>query len=216
MLAVAIDPAFARVGVSVRLACVSGVAGAANDALTQALDEAAAAARARPVAEVGPIQATRAAYKALGKDPSRYRPASEALWRRLAKGEPVPRIAPLVDLNTLVSLATGRAAGIYDQDGLQPPVHFRVGAAGETYDAIGQDAFNLERLPVLADTIGSFGSPSRDGQRARVTTTTRRFWLVLFDFGAHGLDAELTMAAAACRRYIAATDVVAWQVAGDA
>ncbi len=177
-----------------------------------ALEAAAERVRSRPPATVPPIQATRAAYKRLGKDPSRYRPASEALWRRIARGEDVPRIAPLVDLNTLLSLTTGMAAGVYDRDRLHPPLVLRAGAAGETYPAIGgQPAFNLEALPILADRDGPFGSPTRDGERARVVTATARARFVLFDFGgAPETTADVVRDVLAA--YVPGSPITAWQV----
>ncbi|TVQ35388.1 MAG: hypothetical protein EA356_08025 [Geminicoccaceae bacterium] len=213
-LALTLDAAFAAKGVTARLGCLAfSVPGRRGD-LGPALDAAAVRVRETPLAEVAPIQATRRAYKALGKDPSRYRPASEALWRRLQKGEAPPRIHDLVDLNTLISLETGLAAGIYDRRHLAPPLHYRVGLPGETYPAIGgQEAFNLTGLPLLADREGPFGSPTRDGARARVRADTAEALLVLFAFDMPDLPGALSMAQNAVERYMLATEVDVWQVA---
>jgi DNA/RNA-binding domain of Phe-tRNA-synthetase-like protein len=212
-LEITLDPVFRAPATAARLGLVTFTAGTASPDLDAALDALTARVRTTPLAEIAPIQATRRAYKALGKDPSRYRPASEALHRRIAKGEPAPRLHPLVDLNTLVSLETGYAAGIYDRRHLAPPLRFRVGTAGETYPAIGgQAAFNLENLPLLADSHGPFGSPTRDGERARVAPATTAALLVLFDFGDGDLEAALAMAKEAAERYTGAADAVAWTV----
>lgn len=50
------------------------------------------------------IAAMRGAYKALGKDPSRYRGSAEALLRRVLSGKGLYQINSVVDINNLVSL----------------------------------------------------------------------------------------------------------------
>lgn len=62
------------------------------------------------------IKATRDAYKALGKEPNRYRPSAEALSRRAVKGMELYRINTLVDLINLVSLQSGYSIGGFDAD----------------------------------------------------------------------------------------------------
>ncbi|HHG84733.1 MAG TPA: hypothetical protein ENJ82_08280, partial [Bacteroidetes bacterium] len=44
------------------------------------------------------IARTRAAYRALGKEPSRYRPSAEALMRRVAQGKGLYQVNNVVDL----------------------------------------------------------------------------------------------------------------------
>ena len=204
-----IDPGF---GAAVRLLAVAVDLTGPVAPLDEALAAAAEHVRATPVAQVPAIQATRVAYKRLGKDPSRYRPAAEALWRRIAKGEALPRPAPLVDLNTWLSLTTGMAVGVYDRDRLTPPLRLREGAPGETYPAIGgQGAFNLEHLPLLVDEAGPFGSPTRDGERARVTAATTRALFVLFDFGGTG-ELAPPLVHDWVAPYLPAAGIATWQV----
>lgn len=52
------------------------------------------------------IAATRAAYKALGKEPNRYRPSCEAMCRRIVKGMGLYYINNLVDLINVLSIAS--------------------------------------------------------------------------------------------------------------
>ena len=54
-----------------------------------------------------PIQATRQAYKRLGKDPNRYRPSAEALRRRILRELPLYKIDTLVDIINLLSIQSG-------------------------------------------------------------------------------------------------------------
>ena len=63
------------------------------------------------------IAATRAAYKALGKEPNRYRPSAEALCRRAVKGMGLYRIDSLVDIINIVSMQSGYSIGGFDEIG---------------------------------------------------------------------------------------------------
>jgi DNA/RNA-binding domain of Phe-tRNA-synthetase-like protein len=161
----------------------------ATTTLTAALAAAREAARTREPTEIPAIAATRNAYRALGKDPARYRPSAEALLRRLRKGEPLPELDPRVDLGTLVSLETGFSIGVYDRETLRPPIVARPGRVGESYLGIGGIAFNLEGLPLLADREGPFGSPTRDSARTAVRPETRAILFVLYGFAPHPVDA---------------------------
>lgn len=161
----------------------------ATATLSAALAAAAEAAKMREALQIPAIAATRNAYRALGKDPARYRPSSEALLRRLRKGEPLPALDPRVELGTLVSLETGFSIGVYDRDKLRPPILARPGRAGERYLAIGGIAFNLEGLPLLADRQGPFGSPTRDSARTALCPATRAILFVLYGFAPHPVDA---------------------------
>lgn len=207
-LDIRISPAFAAAGVGVRLGCLEAeVRVRADDpdtaaALERAADEQAAALAGRPVAELPAIAEARSAFRRLGKDPSRYRPSSEALLRRAAQGKGLFRVNNVVDTNNLVSLDSGLPAGTYDLDRLDAPLELRVGAAGASYEAIARGAFNLESLPVLCDTQGPFGSPTSDSLRSMITEETRRLLLVIYAFGAApGLEAACDSAAEGLRRF---------------
>lgn len=209
MIAISLDQAFAESGVSVRLGCVSARVEPrrTHEALERTLDwELSRLSRdlqQHPVSEVPQVAATRQAYRALGKDPSRYRPASEALLRRIMDGKGVPRVNTAVDTGNLISLRTGHAVGVYDLAAVSPPVRLRPGADGESYEAIGRGPFNLAHLPVLADARGPFGSPSSDSTRTMVSLRTRHVLLVLFAFGAAAdLDRDLGLAAASVGAYL--------------
>ena len=112
----------------------------------------------------------RALYKALGLDPTKTRPSSEALLRRVLKGEALYRINTLVDAMNLCSLRAQLPFGLYDRDHIEPPVVLRKGTAGESYEGIRKAAVNVEGRPVLADARGAFGNPTSDSARTMVTT----------------------------------------------
>ena len=115
----------------------------------------------------------RALYKALGLDPTKTRPSSEALLRRVLKGEALYRINTLVDAMNLCSLRAQLPFGLYDLGRVEPPVVLRKGNAGESYEGIRKAAVNVEGRPVLADARGAFGNPTSDSARTMVTLETR-------------------------------------------
>ena len=113
----------------------------------------------RDVLESTGITATRAAYKALGKDPARYRGSAEALLRRVVAGKGLPQINAVVDVINLVSVESRLSIGLYDLAHIRGDILFRPGRAGETYKGIGKYDLNLEGLPVFCDEQGPTAVP---------------------------------------------------------
>src|SRR5262249_6095657 len=135
------------------------------------------------VLESPQILATRAAYKALGKDPARYRGSAEALVRRILSGKGMPKIGAVVDVINLVSVESRLPVGLYDVAKLHGDIVFRAGRAGETYKGIGKYDLNLEGLPLLADELGAHGSATSDSERTMVTPETKQVLAVIISFG---------------------------------
>ena len=135
-----------------------------------------------PLAQMPGIAESRAALKAFGADPGRYRVSSEALYRRLRQGKDIYRINSLVDTNNVLSLACGLSCGIYDASRLGPYVVLRLGREQETYQGLGKGDLPLRNLPLLADDTGPFGSPVSDSARSCVTQDTTRALLVVYGF----------------------------------
>jgi DNA/RNA-binding domain of Phe-tRNA-synthetase-like protein len=143
----------------------------------------------RAVLESAAILATRAGYKALGKDPARYRGSAEALLRRVIAGKGLPRINNVVDVINLVSVDSRLPVGLYDLAQAQGDIVFRAGRAGETYKGIGKYDLNLEGLPVFCDAVGPHGSPTSDSERTMVTEATKQVVAIIVSFGgAEGLE----------------------------
>jgi DNA/RNA-binding domain of Phe-tRNA-synthetase-like protein len=143
----------------------------------------------RVVLESPQILATRTAYKALGKDPARYRGSAEALLRRVIAGKGLPRINAVVDIINLVSVESRLPIGLYDLAHVSGDIAFRAGRAGETYKGIGKYDLNLEGLPVFCDALGPHGSPTSDSERTMVTSNTRNVLAAIISFGGKdGLD----------------------------
>ena len=143
------------------------------------------------ISKMPTVAATRKGYKALGKDPARYRPSAEALLRRVVKGKGLYKINNVVDLLNLVSISTGFSIGGYDADKIEGKIELGVGEANEPYEGIGRGTLNIEGLVTLRDDKGAFGTPTSDSVRTSVTNETKRFLMVILDFG--GLQ-ELTEA----------------------
>jgi len=157
-----------------------GVTVHAHDARLDApLAAAAEALRTRTDLDA-PLAATRAMYKRFGIDPTKTRPSSEALLRRVRKGDPLPRVNGLVDLVNWCSAETQISFGLYDLGQVQPPITLRIGDPGEGYDGIRKDHVNVEGRLCLADSVGPFGNPTSDSARTMTTPQTRDVMVVLF------------------------------------
>ncbi len=119
------------------------------------------------------IAATRRVYKACGKDPSRYRPASEQLIRRMLQGKELYQIDTLVDLVNLASIAFGYSIGGFDADKfIGDTLTLGIGREGEPYEGIGRGMLNIAGLPVYRDAQGGVGTPTSDNERTKMTLAT--------------------------------------------
>jgi len=137
------------------------------------------------ISKLPTIQSSRKGYKALGKDPARYRLSAEALLRRVIKGKGLYQINNVVDLLNLVSTKSGYSIGGYDADKIDGSIELGIGKKEEPYQAIGRGDLNIECLPVFRDSLGAFGSPTSDSTRTMVTPKTSHFLMLIFNFGKH-------------------------------
>ena len=148
--------------------------------LNRLADECAAKYADTPLGEISTVRKIRAIFHRAGLDPTRYRPSSESLLRRAVKAKGLYFINSVVDLVNYFSLKTLWPIGLYDADKVQPPIMWRVGREGETYEGIGRDRLNLTHFPLLVDQEGPFGSPISDSMRTRVTDTCSRILWITF------------------------------------
>ena len=124
--------------------------------------------------DISAIAATRRVYKACGKDPSRYRPSSEALIRRMLQGKKLYQIDTLVDLINLASIEYGYSIGGFDGDKFDgDTLTLGVGREGEPYEGIGRGMLNIAGLPVYRDNTGGVGTPTSDNERTKMGLQTR-------------------------------------------
>ena len=130
--------------------------------------------------EMTSIAATRRVYKACGKDPSRYRPASEALIRRVLQGKELYQRDTLVDLVNLASIAFGYSIGGFDADRVVgDTLTLGIGREGEPYEGIGRGMINIHGLPVYRDAEGGVGTPTSDHERTKMTIETRHLLVLI-------------------------------------
>jgi DNA/RNA-binding domain of Phe-tRNA-synthetase-like protein len=119
-------------------------------------------------------------YKRVGIDPTKRRPSSEALLRRVRKGEPLPRINSMVDVCNWCSLEFQLPYGLYDAARIEGDVVLRLGVEGESYPGIRKDDVHVGGRITLADAQGPFGNPTSDSARTMVTAATERALLIVF------------------------------------
>lgn len=176
-----------ELGAVIRLGAVSVASltvAPADAVLEAALGRAEAEARERyghgRWGEIPGLLDVRAFYHRLGVDPTKRRPSSEALLRRVVAGKPLPRISNLVDCINLFSLSALAPIGLYDAAQIVGSVVCRRGRPGESYQAIGREEFGIVGRPVLADDRGPFGGPTSDSRRTMVTEATAAALAVFF------------------------------------
>jgi len=141
------------------------------------LAAAEAAVRINPPAETTSV---RTMFKRVGIDPTKTRPSSEALLRRVRKGDPLPRINSMVDVCNWCSFEFQLPYGLYDAAHIEGDVMLRIGADGESYPGIRKDDVHVGGRIALVDAAGPFGNPTSDSARTMVTPATTRALLVVF------------------------------------
>jgi DNA/RNA-binding domain of Phe-tRNA-synthetase-like protein len=135
----------------------------------------------KPVTEIDGIAQWRNIFKAVGKDPNRYRHSAEALYRRVKKQNYLQTINSAIDLNNFFSLQYEVPIGIYDLDRLQGDnIELRIGLEGETYTGLNGRENSLENLIIACDKEGPFGSPFVDSSRAPVDEGTKNAVQIIF------------------------------------
>lgn len=169
--------------------------GAALRDAEERLRGAAGADGARRIA----ASAVRDMYRRVGLDPTKRRPSSEALLRRVLKGEPLPRVNALVDVCNWCSAELQLPYGAYDADRLDGDVELRLGHEGEAYGGIRKDVVHVASRLVVADRLGAFGNPTSDSARSMVTTATSRALVVVYAparLSADSVEAAVSITAA--------------------
>lgn len=132
--------------------------------------------------ELLPLKDGRAAYRLLGKDPTKYRISSEKLLRRAIKGQRMPEINSVVDVSNIVSMVSGHSVGTYDADKIGSDLIFTVGHEGESYQSLGSQVINIDALPIFKDEKGPFGSTTTDSARAIVDEGTVKIVMNIISF----------------------------------
>ena len=155
------------------------------------------------------IAATRAAYKALGKEPNRYRPSCEAMCRRIVKGMGLYYINNLVDLINVLSIASGYSIGGFDLDKIQgDTLRLGAGKEGEPFEGIGRGELNIHNLPVYRDNAGGIGTPTSDNERTKLDLGTKRLLICINIYGEEmSPDDTIALATDLLERHAMARDI---------
>jgi len=154
------------------------------------------------LADAEPARAVRAMFRACDMDPSKYRPSSEALLRRIVQGKELYRVSNVVDIGNVGSIETGWPFGCYDRSRIRPPILLRRGTASERYEGIGKRTWHLEGRPVLADADGPFGSPISDSTRTMITEAVHDALIIIYA-PSSAPDASIELAASRLRERLA-------------
>lgn len=156
-------------------------------------------------AEIEDLAHARELYRRFGIDPTKTRPSSEALLRRVLKAKPLPRIISAVDLCNLLSLKFLLPIGLYDAGKISGDVELRRGSPGESFPGIRKADVHLDGRPVLVDPQGPFGNPTSDSLRTSVDEGTTSLWMVIFgpaSFPTDRMEANVRDAEDGMRRHL--------------
>lgn len=157
--------------------------------MTDLFDKVSKQSKVEDISKYPEIVAGRAAYRAYGKDPTKYRLSAEKLLRRIIKGEGLDSIINIVDLSNMLSLSFKCPVGTFDYDKLEGDVILRAGLKGESFLSLGNSELNIEGFPIFADAVGPFGSTTSDSARTSVDLNTKTILLTVFGFE-DGFDFE--------------------------
>lgn len=182
-----IDQSIKQVLPSCRLGFVTAIVtnGQSTEAIRNKIDEAIQQWKDKTFDDIRshPVMKDfREAYKALGADPNRYRPAADSLLRRIIKKKGLYSINICVDLMNLLSMETVYSIGGFDADKIHEPISLTKAPEGILYEGIGRGELNIKNLPVLRDNNDYFGSPTSDSIKTKIDESTRNLLIVYYDF----------------------------------
>jgi len=118
----------------------------------------------------------------LGIDPTKNRPAAEALIRRVLKGRPIPKINTWVDAYNLVSIQTAIPIASFDTDMLNGALLMREAEEGEEFLGIAMKKPVVLKggEAVIQDDAGLVAIyPYRDADHSKVSGGTSNVLLLL-------------------------------------
>jgi DNA/RNA-binding domain of Phe-tRNA-synthetase-like protein len=108
-----------------------------DDLLTQAIEELKKNFVGDKAQDHPRIKPWRAAFSKLGISGSKFPSSIESMARRILKGDPFPKINPLVDLYNSVSLRYLVPMGGHDLDTIEGNIHLRFAEGWEPFSPMG-------------------------------------------------------------------------------
>ena len=184
------------------------------DLIQQKTNEIVTTTDVSEISKLPAVEASRKAYKACGKDPARYRLSAESLIRRIVNQKDLYQVNNVVDVLNLVSISSGYSIGGYDADKIIGEITFGIGELDEPYTGIGRGELNIEFLPVFRDELGAFGTPTSDSVRTSVTIHTKRFLMIIIDFGGGNIVKATQLSTELLERYSYATNIKTYTITG--
>ncbi len=136
-------------------------------------------------AEIAPSEDTivghvRRMYRRIGWEPTKYRPSSEKLIRRLLKNQSLYRINNFVDYGNLASASFHLPMGLYDSEAIEGQPVMDVGGLDESYTSIAGNNSRATGKMILRDAVGIFGNPTADSARTALTEQSCNILAVFF------------------------------------
>lgn len=160
------------------------------------------------IKDIPSINSSKIGYRAVGKDPSRYRLSAESLLRRIVNGKGLYKINNVVDLLNLVSIKSGFSIGGYNSDKIEGTIRFGIGKAEEIYQGIGRGTLNIDKLPIFRDDLGAFGSPTSDSLRTQIDENCKNFLMIIISFQKKtGLSEAMNLAVDLLKKHANAKDI---------
>ncbi|HOE77245.1 MAG TPA: phenylalanine--tRNA ligase beta subunit-related protein [Bacilli bacterium] len=159
------------------------------------------------VVNIPKIKVARDGYKKCGKDPSRYRLATEALLRRVVKGVGLYRLGDLIDLGNILSIRSMRSICVVDYEKIQGNVRIRIGTPDDYFVAINRGVLNVDRMILYEDDAGPFGSPSSDTERTSITETTKKILIMMICFEDKEKDIDEALLLDLYHKYAGASNI---------
>ncbi|AAK40963.1 hypothetical protein SULI_08750 [Saccharolobus solfataricus] len=138
------------------------------------------------------VRAYRDFYWRIGIDPTKTRPSGEALRRRLARGNKLPRINIVVDIGNIVSAETLVPIGLYDRDKIVGDLHLVMSKGNEEFLGLGKKKEKLDKgIPILVDDEGKVLHiyPHRDSVLTSITLNVKN--VVIIGAGVPNIDENL-------------------------
>jgi len=139
--------------------------------------------------DVPALRAYRDFFWRVGIDPTKTRPASEALLRRVLQGKDLPRINTLVDSYNIASMETHVPLAVFDSAKVEGDMVMRMAVAGEKFHGIGmtaEETLTGKEVVVQDDRMLIAVYPYRDADFSKVMTETRDVSIMVC--GVPGID----------------------------
>ena len=118
----------------------------------------------------------------VGIDPTKIRPAAEALVRRILAGKPVPLINNVVDSYNLASIKTEVALAAFNRDEIRGRLLMRTAQKGERFIGIGmKEPMELSGVEVVISDYEKLVAvyPYRDAERSKVAAGTKNLMILV-------------------------------------